>query len=258
MPRLVALILCLLTGIAQACGVIAQGPNEFVRVLRASSTEDQVAFSFLGHASFLIRTPGGVTVVTEYNGSNLPSFPPDIATMSSDRENHATANPDPRISHVLHGWRDDGKPADHELTVGDLRVRNLPTNIRSWSGEGTRAYGNSIFIFETAGLCIAHLGHLHHLLDLDDLATLGQVDIVMAPLDGRWTLSQEDMAKVLDQLHPRIVLAMHYWGKEMLNRFAERVADHYRLVVSASDTITVSRATLPPTPELIVLPGSYY
>ena len=40
-------------------------------------------------------------------------------------------------SHVLHGWRDDGKPAEYELTVGDMHVSNLPTNIRDWQGGGT-------------------------------------------------------------------------------------------------------------------------
>ncbi|MBV9201128.1 MAG: MBL fold metallo-hydrolase [Alphaproteobacteria bacterium] len=29
---------------------------------------------------------------------------------------------------------------------------------------GTRYNGNSIFVFDTADLCIAHLSHLHHTL----------------------------------------------------------------------------------------------
>ncbi len=48
---------------------------------------------------------------------------------------------------------------EDDLTVGDLHVTDLPTNIRSGDG-GTEQYGNSIFIFQTAGLCIAHLSHL--------------------------------------------------------------------------------------------------
>ena len=64
-----------------------------------------------------------------------------------------------------------------------MRVRNVPTNIRNWTG-GTERYGNSIFIFEIANMCIAHLGHLHHTLTQQQLDEIGRVDVVMAPVDG--------------------------------------------------------------------------
>ena len=64
-----------------------------------------------------------------------------------------------------------------------MRVRNVPTNIRDWNG-GTERYGNSIFIFEIANLCIAHLGHLHHTLTQPHLDEIGRIDVVMAPVDG--------------------------------------------------------------------------
>ena len=93
------------------------------------------------------------------------------------------------------------------------------TSIRSWaicmcptcqrtSATGRaepRSSGNSVFLFEMAGVCIAHLSHLHHLLTDQDLTLLGHVDVVMAPVDGVYTMSQPDMAKVLDELHPRLV-----------------------------------------------------
>ena len=44
--------------------------------------------------------------------------------------------------------------------VDDVYIRNVPTDIRN--GGAMEADGNSIFIFEVAGLCIGHLGHLHH------------------------------------------------------------------------------------------------
>ncbi len=241
---------------AFGCGVVAEAPY-FHRVNLASEDAASVSVTFLGHASFLIATPGHVTAVTDYNGVNIPPFPPDFATMNHAHSTHYTDHPDPRIPHVLHGWREDGTPAQIDLTVGDLHVTNLPTNIRSWDG-GTEQYGNSIFIFQTAGLCIAHLSHLHHLLTADDLAALGQIDVVMAPVDGMYTLSHEDMAKVLEELHPRLVLPMHYFSQGILDRFLDLVRDHYRIVVSKSATTTISAATLPGQPEILVLPGPYF
>ena len=49
---------------------------------------------------------------------------------------------------------------------------------------GTERHGNSIFIFEVANLCVAHLGHLHHTLTQQQLNEIGRVDIVLVPVDG--------------------------------------------------------------------------
>ena len=226
------------------------------RVLPVAAAPDTVTISFLGHASFLIESPGGVRAVTDYNGRNVPSDPPDIATMNHAHPTHYTDHPDPRIRHVLHGWRDDGKPAQIDLAYGDMHVSNLPTNIRDWQG-GTEVYGNSIFLFESAGLCIAHLSHLHHLLTEQDLVLLGHIDVLMAPVDGVYTMGQQDMAAVLDQIHPRLVLPMHYFMRDVVERFADLVKDRYVVRFSDSPTMRLSRDTLPDHPTMIVLPGGY-
>lgn len=250
----VGLLAVLLPRLADAgCSPIAFGEP---RVTLAAATPDAITVTFLGHASFLIESPGGVRAVTDYNGINIPTDPPDIATMNHAHSTHYTDHPDPRIKHVLHGWRDDGKPADIDLTVGDMHVSNLPTNIRDWQG-GTEMYGNSIFLFEMAGVCIAHLSHLHHLLTDQDLVLLGHVDVVMAPVDGVYTMSQPDMAKVLDELHPRLVLPMHYFTRDVVDRFVGLVRDQYAVKFDASPTMQISRATLPERPTIEVLPGGY-
>jgi len=216
---------------------------------------DQVAITFLGHASFLIESPQHVTAVTDYNGYNIPADPPDIATMNHAHSTHYTDNPDPRIKFVLHGWSETAEPPRIDLTYRDMHIANLPTNTRDRVNGGTLINGNSIFLFQTAGLCIAHLSHLHHLLDADDLAALGPVDVVMAPVDGEWTLSQPDMATVLDQLHAPLVIPMHYFNRRVLESFLALVRDRYAIRLAEGTSITVSRATLPAKPEIIVLPG---
>ncbi len=251
---LLALVALLVPRLALAgCAPIAR---TMPRVMLADAAPDGLRITFLGHASFLIETPRGVRAVTDYNGVNVPEDPPDIATMNHAHSTHYTDHPDPRIKYVLHGWRDDGKPAQIDLVYRDLHVSNLPTNIRDWNG-GTEYYGNSIFVFESAGLCVAHLSHLHHLLTEQDVATLGHIDVVMAPVDGIYTMSQPDMAKVLDELQPRLVLPMHYFSREVLDQFLALVRDRYAVRESATPTAVVSRATLPAKPEIWVLPGGF-
>ena len=226
------------------------------RVMLADTTPDGLRITFIGHASFLIETPQGVRAVTDYNGVNVPEDPPDIATMNHAHSTHYTDHPDPRIKYVLHGWRDDGKPAQIDLVYRDLHVSNLPTNIRDWNG-GTEYYGNSIFVFESAGLCVAHLSHLHHLLTEQDVATLGHIDVVMAPVDGIYTMSQPDMVKVLDELQPRVVLPMHYPSREVLDEFLALERDRYVVRESKTSSAVVSHTNLPTRPEIWVLPGGF-
>jgi L-ascorbate metabolism protein UlaG (beta-lactamase superfamily) len=253
MVRALLSLLLLVPADAFACGAIARNGQ----VMRAASGRDAVEITFLGHASFLIVTPDGVAVATDYSGAHKPPRVPDVVTMNHAHSTHFTDAPDPRIPHVLRGWGEGGRPRLHDLQLRDLRVRNLPTNIRNWGG-GTERYGNSIFVFESAGLCIAHLGHLHHLLTADDLVGLGSLDIVMAPIDGAMTMEQGDIATVLDQLHPRMVLPMHYFSEQTLRRFIARVSDRYEVVFAQERTVAISRTDLPARPQVLVLPGPLF
>ncbi|MGE0417092.1 MAG: MBL fold metallo-hydrolase [Acetobacteraceae bacterium] len=255
MRRMLAvMVLLLLPRLALAgCAPIALDQP---RVWRAAAGDATVTITFLGHASFEITSPSGVRAVTDYNGFNIPTTPPDIATMNHAHMTHFTLSPDPRIRHVLHGWQENGVIPSFDLRVGDMRVTNLPTNIRDWAG-GTETYGNSVFVFETAGLCIAHLSHLHHLLEPADLDALGRIDILMVPVDGIWTMSQADAVAVIEQMHPRMVLPMHYFTRDVLDRFLALVKDRWAIDIRTDPTMEISRLTLPERPTMIALPGGY-
>ncbi|RZI39247.1 hypothetical protein EGT07_29955, partial [Herbaspirillum sp. HC18] len=139
-------------------------------------------------------------------------------------------------------------------SVGDVRVRNGPTNIRGWSG-GSVSYGNSIFVFEVAGLCIGHLGHLHHTLTDQQIAQIGQLDIVMVPVDGSYTMDTAGMVEVVKALRARLILPMHYFNSYTLDRFLDRVRGDFPVETAENPVMVVSQATLPSTPKILVLPG---
>lgn len=228
-------------------------PQDLVRL--ANLAKDEVRLSFVGHATFLIETPGGVKAATDYNDYVRPQVTPDIATMNKAHSTHFSRNPDPAIRHVLPGWNPSGSgPARHDITLGDLRVRNVPTNIRSWSGN-TEFDGNSIFVFEIGELCIAHLGHLHHPLEPSHLRALGRVDVVLFPVDGSYTLDQEGMLDVLGTLQARLMVPMHFFGGGSLSRFLARAQDRWPVERRDRPVLTVSRASLPARPSILVLPG---
>ena len=224
---------------------------------RASTADPSLAITFLGHASFMIESPAGVRAVTDYSGHFGPAEPPDIVTMNRAHGMHHTLSPDPRIPHPLRGWQDGADPPRHNLLLRDMRVTNLPTNIRDFGG-GTMVNGNSVFIFESAGLCVAHLGHLHHLLLPADLDALGRIDVLMIMVDGGYSLGHRDAVSLIEQIHPRLVLPMHYFSEYNLARFLSLMREqNYAIELSDKPTIEVSRSTLPVQPTVIALPGPH-
>jgi len=215
---------------------------------------DQVRITYSGHSTFLIESPSLVRIATDYNDWVKPPVLPDIVTMNHAHSTHYTDHPDPGIKLVLRGWRDDGKPAGHDVTFKDVHVRSVSTNIRDWNG-GTERNGNSIFIFEIAGLCIAHLGHLHQTLTKAQLDEIGRVDVVMAPVDGNYTLDLDGMIEVLGALKAQMIIPMHFFSAYTLDRFLSRVRQTYPVENNETPSIVVSKTTLPAKPTVVVLPG---
>jgi L-ascorbate metabolism protein UlaG (beta-lactamase superfamily) len=221
----------------------------------AALNPDQVRLTYIGHATFLIESPQLVRVATDYNDYVRPPVIPDIVTMNHAHDTHYTDNPDPAIKYVLRGWGEKpGEPAIWDVKYRDVRVRNVPTNIRSWEG-GTERYGNSIFVFEIANLCIAHLGHLHHTLTQRQLNEIGRVDVVMAPVDGNLTLDLDGMMEVLTALKAQLIIPMHFFNPFTLARFLDRARAQWEVETAEIPSLVVSKTTLPASPKILVLPG---
>jgi L-ascorbate metabolism protein UlaG (beta-lactamase superfamily) len=242
---------------AQSCpGLVAARPP-FVTPAAfqlAALQSDQVRITYIGHSTFLLESPQLVRIATDYNDYVRPPVLPDIVTMNHAHSSHYTDNPDPAIKYVLRGWAGEEKPARIDMSYKDVRVRNVPTNIRSFDG-GTERHGNSIFIFEVANLCIAHLGHLHHTLTQQQLNEIGRVDVVMVPVDGSYTLDLEGMVEVLHGLKAPLMIPMHYFSEYTLERFLARVRQDWQVEIAEVPSVLVSETSLPTTPKVLVLPG---
>ena len=235
--------------------VASRAPRVMPAAMRLALNSDQVRFTYVGHSTFLIESPQLVRVATDYNDYVRSPVRPDIVTMNHAHTSHFTDNPDPAIKNVLRGWGPTpDQPARHDMTFKDVRVRNVPTNIRDWRG-GTERHGNSIFIYEMANMCIAHLGHLHHTLNQQQLNEIGRVDVVFVPVDGNMTLDLEGMIEVLQSLKAPLMIPMHFFSTYTLNRFIERISKDWDVERADVPSVVLSKHTLPAKPKLLVLPG---
>ncbi|OWU86442.1 Zn-dependent hydrolase [Oceanicola sp. 22II-s10i] len=239
------------------CIAIADATPGVTYIHKASFRDPVPDFSaritYLSHSMFLIQTPGGLSAVTDYNGwIGSADFLPDVVTMNHAHSSHWTGAPDPAIPNVLRGWSETyGEAADHHLDLGEMLVRNISTDIRSMGG--VEENGNSIFIFEIEGLCIGHLGHLHHEPNEEQYAALGRVDVLMAPVDGGMTLDLPSMIRVVERLKSSIVLPMHWFSDTSLRWFLDGVSDVFEVEYVGGNELTVSLRDLPQRPTVMVL-----
>ena len=215
-----------------------------------------VRLHYVAHATFLLETAGGLTAATDFTGFlGATRLIPDVITMNHAHDTHWTANPDPAIPHVLRGWTDaDGPPANHWLDLDEMLIRNVSTDIRSRWGDGTvEEDGNSIFIFEVGGLCIGHLGHLHHEPSDAEYAAIGRLDVVMAPVDGGMTLPLPTLIRMMNRLRSSVVVPMHWFGSTTLDFFLAELSDTFDVQRSGESFLELSLRNLPDRPTVMVL-----
>ncbi|MEP5760419.1 MAG: MBL fold metallo-hydrolase [Litoreibacter sp.] len=221
-------------------------------------SSDVVRITYIDHATFYLQTHGGLEVATDFTGYlGAVSNQPDVVTMNHAHSSHWTHAPHPSIPHVLRGWGSDGARADHHLDLDEMLIRNVTTDIRSRLGTGSETDGNSIFVFEVAGLCIGHLGHLHHEPDVDQYARLGRLDVVMAAIDGGLSLDTPTMMRVLKRLRASIVIPMHWFGRSSLNAFLSGMSGDFDVVDVPDTHIEISARTLPKRPTIMVITPGY-
>ncbi|WP_295808151.1 MBL fold metallo-hydrolase [uncultured Nitratireductor sp.] len=217
-----------------------------------AASAGSVEITYAGHSTYVIETPAGVTIATDFSGAYGANPLPRVVTMNKAHGTHFTRNPDPAIEHVLPGWNPDGGPAKHSLLVEDVYIRNVTTDIRRYGAMEPDA--NSIFIFEVAGLCIGHLGHLHHRLENPHYAAIGRLDVLMVPIDGGLTLSLDGMSEIARRLSSSVILPMHRHATP-LSAFTGRMGEGFELDFREGRTITVALDNLPRRPTIVILDG---
>src|SRR6266571_4999302 len=203
------------------CLAMANAPPRAtpVSLRRLAAKTDEVVITYAGHSTYYIDTPGGVRIATDFSGAYRTGRLPDVVTMNRAHSTHYTLFPDSHIPHVT-------------------------TDIRRYFGDDSNAEmirdGNSIFIFEVAGLCIGHLGHLHHKLDESHFAAIGRLDIVMVPIDGSYTMSLDGISEITQRLRASVVLPMHRFMTP-LDEFMRRIGQQFEIDVRTGRTLRISR-----------------
>jgi len=176
-----------------------------------------MTITWYGHSCFKISNQGGhLTIITDPFDKKIGLTPPrgnaHIITVSHDHFDH---NNTKAIS---------GEPFIID-TPGEYEVEGI--RVLGVSGyhdkkEGEERGLNTMYLMKVDDIRICHLGDMgQEKLTDKQLELIGDVDVLMIPVDGVYTINAKEAVKIIKQIEPNIIIPMHY----KLPGLTEKLAD---------------------------------
>ncbi len=160
--------------------------------------------TWYGHSCFLLTAESGYSILTDpcdrETGYDLHDLACDAVTISHEHHDHnclAIVTGEPQIIR----------------TPGEHLAREIPiTGFSSYhdNAKGAHRGSNIIFLYRIDGLKVLHLGDLGHMLPDETVEAIGDVDILLAPIGGVYTINAKTAAALSDRLNAKVLIPMHY------------------------------------------------
>jgi L-ascorbate metabolism protein UlaG (beta-lactamase superfamily) len=207
---------------------------------------------WLGHSSFLITSENGIKIITDPypQGSGLSYVPvdeaADIVTVSHDHFDHNNVSAIPGQPQVISG--------SGVKNIRGIEFKGISTYHDGSQGKERGA--NTVFCFLVDGIRVCHLGDLGHRLNQEQIAEIGDIDVLLIPIGGVFTIDARSATIVVDDLKPKVVMPMHYktarcdWTLSTVDDF---IVDKKNVKKLNSSEIEFKAGTLPDSTEIIVL-----
>lgn len=163
---------------------------------------------YLGHSSFLIKTKTARIVTDPFDpamvGIKFPKTEADLVTISHDHKDHNQYKNVSGINGVEPLMID--MPGEFEK----LGVRIFGFQSFHDKTQGKERGENILYKFEAEGISVLHCGDLGLVPEESFLETIGEVDILMVPIGGIYSLDADEAVSLVKKIEPNIVIPMHY------------------------------------------------
>ena len=224
------------------------------------AADEAVTLRYYGQSFFVLTTPDGTRIALDPYGQIGFPMPTGVSAGAvfvthehGDHNNAALIQGSPK---VLRGLMPGGWATVRER-VGDALVYSVPSFHDDQGGMSPRGF-NALFVIETGGLRIAHLGDLGQTALTDgQIRALGAIDILLIPVGGGgFTVTGEQASRLTDALRPRVVIPMHYktaarptWPGTDEQAFLAGKTNVNRV----GNTVSFTRGTLPASMQVMVM-----
>jgi L-ascorbate metabolism protein UlaG (beta-lactamase superfamily) len=177
---------------------------------------------YLGHSSFLIKTKTAKIVTDPYDqemvGLKFPKTEADVVTISHQHKDHNQFKNISGINGVNPLMID--MPGEFEK----LGVRIFGFQTFHDKTNGSERGENIMYKFESEGISVLHCGDLGIVPEESFLETIGEIDILMVPVGGFYTIDSDEAVSLVKKIEPSIVIPMHYKTEKSSNYSESKLA----------------------------------
>lgn len=157
----------------------------------------------IAHSYFEIKTNDLTILIDpcdERCCKKVPLLACDVLLLTHDHADHANTAAVSGQKHTITG------PGEYEISnVSVIGYKSYHDD-----KKGEERGKNTIYLIEADGYTVMHLGDLGHELSGDVLDKLPNVDVLLIPVGGTYTINAEQASKVVASIEPGIVVPMHY------------------------------------------------
>lgn len=183
-----------------------------------NGTPGSVGLEWWGQSMFRLLSPRGAHIAMDPFGDiGYRELEPQavgvfLTTVSHEHPDHNNAG-ETGANIVLRGLTGDGWSEIDLWPTTDVHIRSVP----SWHDDsrGAEHGRNAIFVFETGGIRIVHVGDLGHQLTQAQVEAIGPTDVLLIPVGGVFTIDAAGATAIVEQLQPRVTIPMHYKTKDV-------------------------------------------
>jgi L-ascorbate metabolism protein UlaG (beta-lactamase superfamily) len=208
---------------------------------------------YFGHSSFRLRGTDASIITDPFDpkmvGFKFPKMDADIVTVSHDHKDHN------KVDVVKGKFRVVDGPGEYEIKGVSI------IGISSYHDDkkGKERGKNTIYVFEMDSLRLVHLGDLGHELKEKTIEKMGEIDILMIPVGGEYTIDSTTAVKVARDIDPKIIIPMHYQMKGLDKKTFGKLTDEKKflsdmsLPVEEVDKLTINKTNLGEEQRVVVI-----
>lgn len=209
----------------------------------------QMDISWLGHSCFRIKGSHGIVITDPYSpslGYTLGEPTAHVVTVSHQHAGHSYVQGVGGEPRLITG------PGEYE--IGGILILGIATFHDEERG-GKRGK-NTVYLMEVDEVSICHLGDLGHVLTVEQIEEIDNVDVLLLPVGGVSTINAPMAAEVVRQLEPKAVVPMHYktpaleWELEPVERFLKEIGVSE---VNSQPKLSLTRSSLPASTQAFLL-----
>jgi L-ascorbate metabolism protein UlaG (beta-lactamase superfamily) len=168
-----------------------------------------MTINWFGQSCFRIEAKEGSILIDPFSkeiGLKPPKIKDDVVLVSHDHDDHNNVEELPPEAFLIN------TPGEYEKK--GIAIRGISSYHDKT--EGKERGLNTIYVIKAEDMTICHLGDLgQEKLDDKQVEDIGDIDILLVPVGGNYTINSKEATGIISQIEPKIIIPMHYKVKDL-------------------------------------------